>query len=134
MKAVNDITDVVSSYKTVIQNGEEIPTSDYYDASKDWQQYTDSQRQALSWTTKFKTGDNAEQYQKQLVALPIIQNTPNVRRGEIVQVLNKLYNNWQTQPNRPTDESWLEFARSKNYWGLAPSYAPSVTPDWQSSY
>ena len=134
MKAVNDITDVVSSYKTVIQNGEEIPTSDYYDASKDWQQYTDSQRQALSWTTKFKTGENAEQYQKQLVALPIIQNTPNVRRGEIVQVLNKLYNNWQTQPNRPTDESWLEFARSKNYWGLAPSYAPSVTPDWQSSY
>ena len=103
----------------------EVPFSEYYAATKSYENLNPNELQALSWTTKFKTGENAEQYQKQLVALPILQNTPNVRKGEIVQVLNKLYNNWQRQPDRPADESWLEFARSKNYWGLTPSQTPT---------
>lgn len=131
MREINNITDVISAYGTKEvpdeETGEnkEVPFSKYYDATKNYEDLNRSELQALSWTTKFKTGDNAEQYQRQLVALPIIQNTPNVQRGEIVQVLNKLYNNWQRQPDRPADESWLEFARSKNYWGLAPSQAPT---------
>ena len=135
MREIDNITNVIGAYGTKMANitdeetGEttqkEVPFSEYYDATKSYENLNPNELQALSWTTKFKTGENAEQYQKQLVALPILQNTPNVRKGEIVQVLNKLYNNWQRQPDRPADESWLEFARSKNYWGLTPSQTPT---------
>ena len=81
--------------------------------------YNESQKQQLMWRQRFGVGDTALDAQQQLVALPILENTSPALRNEIAGVLSTLHNNWLIS-DRPQDESWLEYARGKDYFGMVP--------------
>ena len=71
------------------------------------------------WRQRFGVGNNALDAQQQLVALPILENTSPALRNEIAGVLSSLHNRWLIS-DRPEDQSWLEYARGKDYFGMVP--------------
>ena len=81
--------------------------------------YNESQTQQLMWRQRFGVGNNALDAQQQLVALPILENTSPALRNEIAGVLSSLHNRWLIS-DRPEDQSWLEYARGKDYFGMVP--------------
>jgi len=87
------------------------------------------------WKQRYALDDNAELNQQQLAALPILEHTSPVLKNEMASVLSTLYSNWQVQPNRRPDQSWLEYVREKKFFGLVPdqvfedAYTPTVSKD-----
>ena len=72
------------------------------------------------WRQRFGIGEGADLRQQQLAALPIFEHTSPALKNEIAGVLSTLYSNWLVSPDRQDQDSWLEYVRGKNYFGLVP--------------
>ena len=73
------------------------------------------------WRQRFGIGEGADLRQQQLAALPIFEHTSPALKNEIAGVLSTLYSNWLVSPDRQDQDSWLEYVRDKDYFGLVPS-------------
>ena len=73
------------------------------------------------WRQRFGIGEGADLRQQQLAALPIFEHTSPALKNEIAGVLSTLYSNWLVSPDRQDQDSWLEYVRDKEYFGLVPS-------------
>ena len=82
--------------------------------------YNDMQRRQLMWRETFGISGNASQAQEQLVALPVLEHTSPAFKNEMVGILSTLRSNWLVDPDRPKGETWLEYAREKDFFGLVP--------------
>ena len=76
--------------------------------------------QQARWRQRFGIGQGADVRQQQLAALPILEHTSPALKNEIAGVLSTLYSNWLVSPDRQDQDSWLEYVRGKNYFGLVP--------------
>lgn len=133
IRAIDVITE---SVKGVYNKEEPQPTYDTsIDINKQPDRWLGDAKDRAVWTSRFGgIGDESKKAQRQLVALPILQNNSSSMRGEIVSVLNSLYNAWETNPNTPASESWLEYARNKDYWGMVPRDQLSIGLYGQETY
>jgi len=104
--AVNSVKDIIN----VLNRG------------KQWRadtNYSDTDLRDFRWIDRFGSGSQyGERNQQALAALPIIQNTPGVLRNETSNILNSIYNDWYTNPNKKEDENWLEFVEKNNFFGM----------------
>ena len=82
--------------------------------------YSDEDLRNLRWRDRFRYSSNADQNQQALAALPILDNSPAVLRGETSSILQRLHTRWTADPNRDPDESWLEYVDRNNYFGMLP--------------
>ena len=114
--AVNSVRDIIN----VLNRG------------KQWRadtNYSDTDLRDFRWIDRFGSGSQyGERNQKALAALPIIQNTPGVLRNETSNILNSIYNDWYTNPNKKEDENWLEFVEKNNFFGMVGEAANGVKP------
>jgi hypothetical protein len=125
IRAIDTITESIK-YQAIPNEDKDLSNPINYDTNIDINKQSDTylgdDKDRAVWTARFGArNEEAAQAQRQLVALPILENNSSSMRREIVSVLNSLYNAWETNPNTPASESWLEYARNKDYWGMVPS-------------
>ena len=80
--------------------------------------YSDQELRNYRWRDNYGYGSRAAQNQQALAALPIMQNTPVLMREQTSRILSTMHDRWQADPNKPSDEGWLEFVHRNNYFGL----------------
>ena len=109
-RLMNTIDDVITTMRTFTEDTDLSENAQY--SAKDLRNFR--------WRDRFRYSTNADQNQQALAALPILDNSPAVLRGETSSILQRLHNRWTADPNRDADESWLEYVDRNNYFGMLP--------------